>query len=54
MLFAGLLALIGVSLLLVWQIQGRKSLVLRNTGLGTSVIGVLLLVIGLVFYFATA
>ena len=54
MLFAGLLILIGVILLLVWLMGGRRNIMLRNTGLVTSGIGFLLVVIGLVLYFTTA
>ncbi len=53
MQFAGLLILIGVILLLVWRMGKRENLMLRNTGLMTAGIGILLAVIGLVLYFTT-
>ncbi len=51
MLFAGLLSLIGVILLRVWLMRGLKNIMLRNTGLVTGAIGLLLAIIGLVLYF---
>lgn len=53
MLFAGLLILIGVILLLVWLVGARKNIMLRNTGLMTTAIGILLAVVGLILYFTT-
>ena len=53
MLFAGLLVLVGIILLLVWLVGGRKNIMLRNTGLVTAGIGILLAVIGLILYFTT-
>ncbi len=53
MLFADLLILIGVILLLVWLMGGRKNIMLRNTGLVTAGISILLALIGLILYFTT-
>jgi hypothetical protein len=53
MLFAGLLILIGVILLLVWLVGGRKNIMLRNSGLVAAGLGILLSAIGLILYFTT-
>jgi hypothetical protein len=48
-----LLTLLGLFLLLGWFIGGRKKNLWRNLGLITGGIGMLIVVIGLVLYFAT-
>ena len=47
LIFAGLL------LLLSWHTDGRKKIILRNLGLITGAIGILIIVIGLLLYFGT-
>jgi hypothetical protein len=53
MLLGVILLLIGLVLLLGWQIVGRKNVTWRNLGLVTLGIGILILGIGLLLYFTT-